>query len=192
MKMAAAVLVVIVIAVLVYFIVFAGIVPKYTLKQTEEIYEDILDGYRDDRSNVNAHKQVASSLIENFSLEFSTLSYADEEYFRTGIYSLEAKRNDIKAFVRYEFDSYDGESRTWELETDSDFLKELDGIVKTYDLASFNGKNVFVSGLDAMYGDRIDILYQSGETIYASDNQDGFVPYEALREIHELFFRHKA
>lgn len=192
MKTAVAVLAVIVIAVFVYFLVFSGVVPKHTQKPQDEIPEEILDGYRNDSSNEKAQKHVKSSLIENFSLEFSTLSYADEEYFGTGIYSLEAKRNDTKAFVRYEFIPYDGENQAWELEADHDFLKELDEIVKRYDLPSFNGKNVFVSGLDAMYGDRIDILYQSGEAIYASDNQDGFVPYEALCEIHGLFCRQKA
>lgn len=40
--------------------------------------------------------------------------------------------------------------------------------------------------------EEIRIVYASGESIYASDNQDGFVPYEALCEIHELFCRRKA
>ena len=38
-----------------------------------------------------------------------------------------------------------------------------------------------------MYGAKIDINYASGENIYAYNNQDEFVPFEAIGELVELF-----
>ena len=38
-----------------------------------------------------------------------------------------------------------------------------------------------------MYGEQIDIKYASGESIYAHDNQDGFLQMEAMVELIELF-----
>ena len=38
-----------------------------------------------------------------------------------------------------------------------------------------------------MYGEQIDIKYASGESIYAHDNQDGFLQTEAMVELIELF-----
>ena len=38
-----------------------------------------------------------------------------------------------------------------------------------------------------MYGEQIDIKYFSCESIYAHDNQDGFLQMEAIVELIELF-----
>jgi len=38
-----------------------------------------------------------------------------------------------------------------------------------------------------MYGAKLDIQYASGESIYAYDNQDCFIPLEAMQELVELF-----
>ena len=56
-----------------------------------------------------------------------------------------------------------------------------------YDLAKHNGDTHHVSGIPDMYGDYIDIKYASGESIYASDNQSGFLKAEAAMELLNLF-----
>ena len=60
-------------------------------------------------------------------------------------------------------------------------------IVSKYDFAQHNGYVSKVSGLPHMYGAKLDIRYASGESIYAYDNQDCFIPLEAMRELVELF-----
>ena len=60
-------------------------------------------------------------------------------------------------------------------ETDVSFLEILQQIISDYDLAKHNGFHHSVSGLPDMYGHILDITYASGETIYVSDNQSGFL-----------------
>lgn len=66
-------------------------------------------------------------------------------------------------------------------------MSKLQEIVSKYDLAKHNGYTHHVSGLPDMYGDYIDIKYASGESIYASDNQSGFLAQEAAMELINLF-----
>lgn len=159
--------------------------------QQDVIPEEILDGYRNDSSNENAAKTVESCEITDFSLVFSTLSWVDEENLQLGIYRLEAKKGHETVSVKCEFISHDGESKVKEFSEDVSFLQELDAVIKEYNLAAFNGKSVFVSGLPEMYGEEITVLYDSGEHIYASDNQDGFIPKECLYQIYKLFYNNE-
>ena len=74
-----------------------------------------------------------------------------------------------------------------EFEADSSFMTKLQDIVSKYDFAQYNGYSHHVSGLPDMYGECIDIKYASGESIYASDNQSGFIPFEAIKNLVKLF-----
>lgn len=74
-----------------------------------------------------------------------------------------------------------------EFEADLSFMTKLQDIVSKYDFAQYNGYSHHVSGLPDMYGECIDIKYASGESIYASDNQSGFIPFEAIKNLVKLF-----
>lgn len=179
--------VIVLILAFVFVLIFTDwIIPQREYSQ-DEIPEEVIDGHRKDNSNVSAQKSVESNRIIDFSLEFSTLSWADDQYFREGIYRLEAKKTDEKVYVKYEFNPYYGDREVYEAEADENFLISLDKSVKEYGIPEFNGKDVFVSGLPDMYGERISILYESGETVYASDNQDGFICRDAFVQIEMLF-----
>lgn len=157
------------------------------IKDPDSVPEEIIDGYLQDNSNENAAKTVESCEITGFSLVFSTLSWADEEYFKEGIYRIEVKKNYDKVSGKYEFTPAYGDGQAVVFDTDESFLIQLDETVKKHDLAGYNGKSIFVSGLPDMYGEELCVEYASGESIYASDNQDGFIPRDAICEIEKLF-----
>ena len=46
-----------------------------------------------------------------------------------------------------------------------------------------------MAGLPDEYGARLDVRYASRESIYANDNQDNFLPLEAMNELLNLFER---
>lgn len=66
-------------------------------------------------------------------------------------------------------------------------MVRLQSIVAAHNFARHNGYYHNVSGLPAMYGESIDIVYDSGERIYARDNQSGFLPLEAEKALVMLF-----
>ena len=66
-------------------------------------------------------------------------------------------------------------------------MTNLQEIVSKYNFAQYNGYISKVSGLPDMYGAKIDIKYASGESIYAHDNQDWFIPFEAIEELVRIF-----
>lgn len=66
-------------------------------------------------------------------------------------------------------------------------MTSLQELVSKYNFAQYNGYISKVSGLPDMYGAKLDINYASGESIYAYNNQDCFIPFEAIEELIELF-----
>lgn len=183
MKYVLITLAVVLLAVMAYLLLFTDVIAK----NKDQIPEEIIDGGHNDSSNEDAPKLVKSDEITSFSLVFSTLSWADEEYFGEGIYRLEAVKTEKDVLCKYQFNPYYGDREAAEFRTNEGFLKKLDEVVKRYNLSIHNGKNVFVSGLPDMYGEEIDVVYASGESICAYDNQDGFIGRDAIFEIEKLF-----
>ena len=70
---------------------------------------------------------------------------------------------------------------------DTSFMTSLQELVSKYNFAQYNGYISKVSGLPDMYGAKLDINYASGESIYAHDNQDCFIPFEAIEEFVSFF-----
>ena len=103
------------------------------------------------------------------------------------VYKLSAVMGDNIVRAKIDWRGRDGSGDKSEFETDSSFMAKLQEIVKKYDLAKHNGYTHHVSGLPDMYGAKVDIKYASGESIYAYDNQDCFIPFEAIEELIELF-----
>ena len=110
----------------------------------------------------------------------------DSGEFGHRVYKLEARRDHGTVHCTYDwYDRITSEKVTFE--TDVSFLEILQKTVSGYDLAKHNGFCHSVSGLPDMYGDCLDIVYDSGETIYASDNQSGFLGSSVRAELITLF-----
>jgi|GEM_PF-6424180 len=70
---------------------------------------------------------------------------------------------------------------------DADFMKKLQKIVKKYDFAQYNGIDRETHGLPDDFGVSFSVEYASGEKIYASDNQNVFMPLKLTEELAALF-----
>ena len=75
-----------------------------------------------------------------------------------------------------------------EFTPDKAFFDALQQIVAKYDLAQYNGQYYTVSGLPPDHGAKLEILYDSGESIRCSNNQSCFIPLEAAEELVSLFY----
>ena len=134
-------------------------------------------------------KVIESTEIVSFDCEFSFISavFNEESELAGKVYKMNAVLDNDKVKVKIDLHDRNGAGNKAEFETDSSFMAKLQKIVSKYDLAKHNGYTHHVSGLPDMYGEQIDIKYASGESIYAHDNQDGFLPMEAMEELIELF-----
>ena len=146
------------------------------------------DGVVRDNSDPDAAKVIESDFIISFQCEFSALDRMEEDTYLSGkAYRLEARLKD--GAVKGNYHSYGGDDAEKEFlfAADHSFLYKLQDVVAKYDLAQYNGTDLFVSGLPEMYGASLRIVYASGERISASDNQDCFLPLEAMEELESLF-----
>lgn len=80
-----------------------------------------------------------------------------------------------------------GAGEEYDFTADASFMTSLQEIISKHNFAQYNGYISKVSGLPDMYGAKIDINYVSGESIYAHDNQDCFIPFEAIEEFVSFF-----
>lgn len=145
--------------------------------------EDIDGGVRH-YEDENAPKVIESTQIVTFSCEISTYSMSMNSSPVAGRYytfyagqeggSFEARAGG-EVFTEKEFTP------------DAAFFEALQEIVAEHDLAQYNGKHYSVSGLPPDYGAKLDIRYESGESIRSSDNQSCFIPVEVTQKLVELF-----
>ena len=151
--------------------------------------DDIDGGVVTRNSGDDSPKVIESTEIISYGSEFSFISsFFDEESKLAGkVYKLSAVMEDDTVKAKFDWHDRAGNGDKYEFQTDSSFMTKLQKIVSKYDLAKHNGYTHHVSGLPDMYGEQIDIKYASGESIYAHDNQDGFLQMEAMVELIELF-----
>lgn len=135
----------------------------------------------------DASKHIVSKLIISFECVFSTVAIAEEIPIKHGIYTLSAKLKDGAVRGEYKLRTRDGGGEEFLFRNSHMFMRELQSIVTEYNFAAFNGEEYFVSGLPDMYGAKISIVYASGESIYANNNQDCFLPVDAMTDLVELF-----
>lgn len=147
---------------------------------------DIDGGVVTSDDGADAPKVIESAEITEFCCEISLLSAAAPGDLGYRVYTLEARRENKTVHCTYNWYG-SGDSDKITFETDISFLEDLQKIVSEYDLAKHNGFYHSVSGLPAMYGDILDITYASGEKIYASDNQSGFLTRPVRHELITLF-----
>ena len=145
-----------------------------------------IDGGATDNSDLNAPKSIESTQIISFDCRFSTMDTDEPGKLGNHIYQLHAKPEN--GAVRGMYLVRDtGETHSFRVS--QKFLVEVQILVATYGLAQYNGHDYTVAGLPDEYGARLDVRYASRESIYANDNQDNFLPLEAMNELLNLFER---
>lgn len=144
---------------------------------------DVIDGGVVHNDNVDAPKTIVSKEIVSFSCEFSTLTLMEETELENDVFCLEAALSD--GVVTGTCSSREIQKQTFE--ADASFMKRLQEIAEEYDFAQYNGMQYRVSGLPDQFGAKLNILYESGEQIYASNNQDCFLTLAAMEELFSLF-----
>lgn len=158
---------------------------KDTLQQMTDS-DDVDGGVRID-AGTDAPKVIESTRITSFSCDFSgyTMSRTDTRLAGRK-YRLEAVLTDGKVTGSYyAYNSDGGEPAAFT--ADETFMESLQQIVAAHDLAQYNGQSYTVSGLAPDYGAKLSIGYDSGESIYASNNQSCFLSFAALEALESLF-----
>lgn len=145
-----------------------------------------IDGGATDNSDPNAPKSIESTQIISFNCWFSTMDVAEPGELGNHIYQLHAKLENGAVKGMYQVRDT-GEEQSFQ--ESHNFLDEVQILVSIYDLAQYNGHEYIVEGLPDEYGAKLDVQYASGENIYAYDNQDNFLPWEAMYELLKLFER---
>ena len=192
-----AVLAVLALGILVYFKFFASVYDKdgmvYQAKGGPHLCnpphiedDDPIDGGATDKSDTNAPKSIESTQIISFNCRFSTMDIAEPGKTGNHIYQLQAKLENGAVKGMYQVIDT-GEAHSFRVS--QKFLGEVQILVAIYSLAQYNGHNYTVAGLPDEYGAQLDVQYASRESIYAYDNQDNFLPLEAMNELLNLFER---
>jgi len=149
----------------------------------EEIGED---GAVQNNTDNDAPKVIVSTQIISFDCRFSTMDIAESGSLGNHVYQLQAKLEN--GAVKGEYQVWDtGEKRVFR--ESHFFLRKVQNLVGAYDFAQYNGHSYTVAGLPNDYGVRLEIVYASGERIYAYNNQDNFLPLSAMNELVKLFER---
>lgn len=160
-------------------------------RRSPEENTDHIDGGVIKQVQADVPKVIESTEIVEFHAEISltTVYDADEQTHRVhkGVYKLDAVLENGEVLVKYDWYDHQGRGDRAEYKADADFLAKIQEIAAAYNFAKHNGYYHKVSGLPDMYGERLDIIYASGEQIYAYDNQSRFLPYEAAEELILLF-----
>lgn len=161
----------------------------YGKKQMKRKKRDCEDGGVRHYLDTKAPKIIASTKITHFFCEFSALTMMKSDTSLSGqIYQLEAER--IGDGVQGRYHSYDRCSKRQNVTFTAkpEFMDRLQAVVAEYDFARHNGYFYKVSGLPGQYGMELQIHYDSGEKIHATNNQSCFLPLAALEALEALFY----
>ena len=192
-----AVLAVLALGILVYFKFFALVYDKdgmvYQAQGGPHVCNPLhieddgpIDGGATDNSDTNAPKSIESTQIISFDCRFSTMDIDKPGKLGNHIYQLHAKLENGAVQGMYLVRDT-GETHSFRVS--QKFLGEVQNLVAIYSLAQYNGHDYTVAGLPDEYGAQLDVRYAFCESIYASDNQDNFLPLEAMKELLDLFER---
>ncbi len=151
-------------------------------------YTDDIDGGVQHYEDTNAPKVIESTRITSFSCTASTVAMLEEDTpLAGGFFTFQATKSE----GYYNTRGRGAPEETFCFVPDEVFWEELQQIVAEYDFCQYNGTYYSVSGLPENFGSDIEIIYESGESISASDNQTCFLPIEALEAINELFLKYR-
>jgi len=151
--------------------------------------DDIDGGVVKHNDGTDAPKVIESTEIVEFICEFSLLTNCEPGELGSNNYELRASLKDNVVEGSFKKWGRDGreEENNFTFESDSSFMTKLQEIVSKHDLAKHNGYTHTVSGLPNMYGAKLDIRYESGESIYARNNQSCFLSYDVMYDLVTLF-----
>ena len=147
------------------------------------------DGEIIDGNTIASHETtspISSQDISSFHGKFSTMNYGGEND-EPWLYIVSACLEDGVVKGSYQEYYMDYSPDAVEFEAAPSFLTTLQTLVVKYDLTQYNGYSKQVEGLPEFYGDALKISYQSGESMYAFNNQDNVLPYSAAMDIVKLF-----
>lgn len=155
-------------------------------KNAEHDTDNIDGGVRIDTS-YDAPKEIQSTEITFFYCEFSNLTMMNKDTFlKNRVYQLKAVLKDDK--VQGSYQTYvSGEKWEESFEVETEFMNAVQKIIKNHNLVQHNGHSYLVSGLPDQFGAKLEVEYESGERIYASDNQNNFLSIAAMEEMDKLF-----
>ena len=161
-------------------------VPLLISGCTRPTYDtDDIDGGVQHSEDTGAPKTIYSTKIISFHCEFSTTDLMMDSSPIAGRYhTLHAESSGANYEARGGGTVYDER----EFKPDEAFFDALQKIVAKYDFAQYNGQYYTVSGLPPDHGAKLNIQYDSGESIQCSNNQSCFIPLEAMEEIASLFY----
>jgi len=140
-------------------------------------------------SGEDSPKVIKSTEIISFKCEVSLYSVVLEKESKLvgRNYKLSAALENGNVRCTVEWHDRAGSKEKYDFTTDASFMINVQEIAAKYNFARFNGYISKVSGLPDMYGAKLDITYASNETIYAYNNQDMFIPFEAVEDLVEIF-----
>lgn len=146
-------------------------------------------GVKTYNSGEDSPKVIESTEIISFEFEVSLYNIVLEEDSELvgRNYKLSAVLEDGAVKSKIKWRDRTGYGEEHDFTADTSFMTSLQEIVSKYNFAQYNGYISKVSGLPDMYGAKLDINYASGESIYAHDNQDCFIPFEAIEELVRIF-----
>lgn len=145
---------------------------------------EYIDGGVQHSMDADAPKTITSTKITSFHCEFSATNLVLDSSPVAGRYhTLHAAQDGGSYEARGGGTVYDEREFT----PDEAFFEALQQIVAKYDLAQYNGQYYTVSGLPPDHGAKLDIQYDSGESVRCSNNQSCFIPLEAMEELVSHF-----
>ena len=146
---------------------------------------DDIDGGVQHCVDTDAPKTITSTQIISFHCEFSTTDLMMDSSPIAGRYhTLHAESSGANYEARGGGTVYNEREFT----PDEAFFDVLQQIVAKYDFAQYNGQYYTVSGLPPDHGAKLDIQYDSGESICSANNQSCFIPLKAMEELVNLFY----
>ena len=157
-------------------------------RRSDEVSESEMDedGYTDVMIDLNAPKKVDSANIVSFQCCFSTLSLVECEELGNSVYTMKAELSGevVNCLYRSSTDNIDVS-----YETDASFMEEIQSVVSEYDLAQYNGIYAETKGLPDMYGAELKIVYDSGESISAYNNDDNYLSITTMNALKDMFYK---
>lgn len=173
---------------LVFVLVLTMLFLPGCARNSDEVSESemVQDGYTDVMNDLNAPKTVDSEEIVFFQCCFSTLSLVECEDLGNSVYTMKAELSGEVVNCQYH-SSTDNIDVSYE--TDASFMEKIQSVVSEYDLAQYNGICTETKGLPDMYGAELKIVYDSGESISAYNNDDNYLSIITMNALKDMFYK---
>ncbi len=148
---------------------------------------DYVDGGVSYKSfKADTHRKIECNKLIKFHCVFSLLAFEETSILGARVYTLEAVLEN--GAVKGSIDWYCfGEGEKFTFEAEPSFMDGLQKIIVKYDLEKHDGHIYIANALPDMYGSKLDIRYDSGEYIYAHNNEECFLSMDMMEELVKLF-----